>query len=213
MIYIWKENENIFDKYPQLFTIEEFAKLSDRKMKVVCLVCDLDSPISTLPLKERIERALTIMQWPTEGTRVDKNGRNIINGHDDQFEKACEAYKKNQWDEDQDTLNTINAQIQEIKDYLKSDKSVPHTYKGKVVLDSKGKETRVVDPKTLKTASELGEKLPGLVEASKKLQEILKVRKAKLEISTFTANDIEDKSDNEPMSTLDRFHQAKKNES
>ncbi len=206
MQYVWAEGQDIFEKYPELKVVSEYSKLTDRQMKLVCLVADIKSPIKTLPDKQRRERACYTLNFPTEGNRLDKNGRNIVSGQVESIEKAIEVYKKNQYDSDRDTLDSLKQQIQEIKDYLKSDKSQPLIFKGKVVVDNKGKEKTFTDPKNLKLAAELGERLPGLVEAYKKVESILNVKEEKLQIPTFTSNDLPVVEEgDEPLSTLDQF--------
>lgn len=215
MLFKINQTDNVFDLNPGLHAIPEFAKLDDpgintrtpeardRRIKFVILYSDKKSPLRTQPEKQRREEAAKLAGYLMEGKRLDKNGRIVVAGEVEVVEAAIKKYREIQFDEDEDTLNTLYAQVQEIKDYLKSDKSVPVVVKGKIVLNSKGKEIKKIDPKDLKMAAELGEKLPDLVEAAKKLESTLNIEKP-LQIPTYTMADLPTEND-EALSTLDSF--------
>jgi len=215
MLFKINQTDNVFDLNPGLHSIPEFAKLDDpdinartpevrdRRIKFVILFSDKKSPLRTLPEKQRREEAAKLAGYLMEGKRLDRNGRSVVGGEVEVIEAAIKKYREIQFDEDEDTLRTLYSQIQEIKDFLKTDKKIPMVVKGKVVVDSKGKEVKITDPKTLKIAQELGEKLPGLLESAKKLEATLNIEKP-LQIPTYTVADLPTEGE-ESLSTLDSF--------
>jgi hypothetical protein len=208
MLYKIRQDQSVKELNPELDSIPEFADLTDRQMVYVIFVADRRSPLKTLPDKAKKEKATQLAGWGMEGTRPDKNARTVISGGVPAIEKAILKYRELQWDENQDTLDTINAQIQEIKDYMKSDKSIPLVVKDKVVLDSAGKEIRMTNPKNLEIAAKLGEKLPSLIEAKQKLESILQISQdQKPEITTYSSLDLPEVEGEENVSTIDLFWQ------
>ena len=222
MLYKIRDGVSVFDDNPELFAIPEFSALynrtnlpvedRDRRMRFVMLVADRRSPLRTLPDRQRREKAALICGWTMEGTRLDRNAREIVYGKVEPIELAIAKYKELQFDEHQDTLDTVNAQIHEIKEYLKSNKKIPLTKKnGEIVVDKKGKEVWTTDPRILKIATELGTKLPELVEAKQKLEALLQITSEnKVEISTYTSSDLVDAPESENLSLIDQYHQTKK---
>lgn len=202
MLYKIRDQVSVFDDNPELHAVPEFSKLyttainvkdsdRDRRMRFVILVADRRSPLKSLPEKARREKAALLAGYGMEGTRLDKNGRDAVSGNVISIEVAIAKYKEYQWDENQDTLDTINAQIQEIKDYMKSDKSKAKDY-----------------GKALEVASKLGEKLPSLIEAKQKLESILQVsQEQKPEITTYSSLDLPEAEGDESLSTIDMFWQ------
>lgn len=206
MQYRVRDDTDTFELNPELSTIEEFRKLSDRQMKLVIFYADLKSPLRGLPDRPRREQCWKVVKGPMEGTRPDRNGRQWSEGKVESVELGIKRYKELQWDEDRDTLETLKAQIDEIKGFLKSDKTVPLVSKGKVVLDAEGEEIRLNDPKVLKLASELGQKLPDLVEAKKKLEDLLQIKDPPVEMMTGTSADLPPESldGTSELSTIDQ---------
>jgi hypothetical protein len=176
MLYKIKDGVDCFELNPELLAVPEFAKLTERQFRVVALVADRRSPLRTLPDKARREKACLIAGYGMEGARPDKNARTIIAAGVPSIETAIATYKSYQFDENQETLDTINAQIHEIKEYLKSDKSEAKDF-----------------GKALEQAAKLGERLPGLVEAKQKLEALLQIStEQKPEIMTGTSADVPD---------------------
>lgn len=214
MLYKIRQNDNTFDINPGLHAIPEFDKLDDpmvnknfpeardRRIKYVILYADRKSPLRSLPDKQRREKAAQLAGYKMEGNRLDRTGRDVVAGEFPVIEAAIAKYRELQWDEDQDTLDTVVAQIQEIKDYMKSDKTKAKDY-----------------GKALEQATKLGEKLPVLIEAKQKLEELLQISENnKPEIQTFTSQDFSTEvlDSEENLSTIDMAHQQgllNKNES
>jgi len=174
MLYKLVDQKDCFELNPELLAIPEFVKLTDKQFRVVALVADRLSPLRTLPEKQRREKACMIAGYGREGTRPDKNARTIIAGGVESIEKAITVYREYQYDENQATLDTVNAQIHEIKTYLQSDKSESKDY-----------------GKALEQAAKLGERLPGLVEAKQKLESLLHIStEQRPELTTYTSADV-----------------------
>lgn len=200
MLYKIRDQVSVFEDNPELYAIPEFAKLTDRQMRYVMLTADRRSPLRTLPEKQKKEKAARLSGWGMEGNRLDRNGREVVAGGVASIEAAIAIYKSYQHDENAETLETINAQIQEIKEYLKSDKS----------------EAKDVG-KALEQAAKLGERLPGLVEAKQKLETLLQVSmEQKPEIITYSSADIPDdyfQEGSQDLPAIELFMQQKQKQS
>lgn len=200
MLYKIIHDKDSFELNPELHAIAQFSRLTDKQFKVVAFVADQRSPLRTLPDKQRREKACMIAGYGREGNRPDRNARAIIAGEVESIETAIVKYREYQHDEHQDTLDTINAQINEIKEYLKSDKKTAKDY-----------------GKALEQATKLGTKLPELIEAKQKLEGILRISSdQKPEITTFSSLDLPEESldqQSTELNPIELFHlQNRKNE-
>jgi hypothetical protein len=159
VIYKFRFDQDIFEQNEGLRVVEKYAKLTDRQMKFVSLVCDPshDNPVRTLQGKDKREKAALLAGYKRESDnkRLDKNAREISEGKVPSVEAAIEEFKTLHYDQNTDTLETLNSQINEIKEFLKVKKNN--------------------DPKALKAALDLGTKLPELVEAKIKIESLLNV--------------------------------------
>jgi hypothetical protein len=167
MIYKIHWEKNIFEENPGLLAVEKFAKLEDRHMRFVCLVCDpsYDNPVRTLPEKQRREKAAILVGYPLEdGKRLNRNARDLVAGNKSTVEAAIEEFKNLHFDEKQDTLETTKSLIETNKNYIKE---VNNTKE-----DKKGKDYG----KDLERANKFQKELPALIEAQQKIEELLKIQ-------------------------------------
>ena len=142
MLFKLHYEKSPFELNDGLKAIREFAALTDRQFTAVALYTDYDSPIRKLPDLQRKEQAAIIAGYPMEGKRVDKNGRNFVDGKVGSMEKAIKKYKEIQYDRDRETLAGIDRQIHEIMEIVKEDKNQAAT---KVNVSREGTRTEVVD--------------------------------------------------------------------
>lgn len=217
--------KDFFVENPGAEAIEEFNRCTSRQMFFVCLVADRDpdSPLRTQPELRRRTMAAEIAGWPLEdGKRLDKNGRNLVAGKVESVEAAIAKYRELQYDENEDMLMAVDAQIQEAIYMMKANKEelctvvTKRTNKAKDG-DSSVTETTSLDGKMLiqmiKDSMKLGAGLAELKETREKLASMLpKTNTVMSDITTFTSNDFtpEELSDTE-QSTIDTF-MAKKRE-
>jgi len=196
-----------------LKAIKEFVCLTDRQFTAVSLFADYESPLRTLPEQARREQAAIVAGWPMEGKRLDKNGRNFVDGKVRNIETAIRKYKEIQFDEDRETLAGIDRQIHEIRETAKEDKQKASTRR---VVTKDGKIVDVEDNKLkydlIEKAAKLTATLPSLYETKQKLQELLKLKDDTPTLTTFTSTDLDGEESSEELSTLDNFmkQQAKK---
>jgi hypothetical protein len=199
MLYKIIHDKDTFELNPEIKAIAEFADLTDRQFRFVALVADRRTPLRSLPDKQRREKATMICGYGMEGNRPDKNARTLIAGQLEKVEKAILKYRELQWDEHQDTLDTVNAQIDEIKEYLKSDKKNTRDY-----------------GKALEQATKLGSKLPELVEAKQKLESLLNITvEQKPEITTYSSLDLPEEAIQdgaEELPAIEMYHKTQKKE-
>lgn len=212
--------KDFFEMNPGARAIEAFNNLRSRQMFFVCLVADRDndSPLRTQPERTRRERAVVICGYPMEGTRPDKNARDLINRKVESVEKAIIAYKDIQYDEERAMLDAINAQIQETLDAMgldkreaarvvkiKTDKATGNTEKIEYVDAKQLSELRMA-------AIKLGVQLPSLRKSKAELiSSIRSTSPAPLDnILTYSSQDVtDDVVGEEGGSTLDSFNEKR----
>ncbi len=195
MYYRIVAGEDIFNLNPGLRAVPVFKDMTDMQMKFVCFVCDpsFDNPVRTLIGRVRRERSAELAGYKLETSqrRLEKNGREVAAGHIPSVENAIAEFKRLHYDEKTDTYETLTNQIGEIQDFMKSRKAG--------------------DAKKLKQALELGVKLPLLVEAKQKIEQLLSVEttikpvlsgEVKVDIPAV----VEEEVGGEPQSILDRYH-------
>lgn len=192
--------------------IKEFRVLSDRQFTVVALVADYQSPLRTLPDKERRTQAAKIVDWPFEGKRLDKNGRDFVDGKVKSIEAAIRKYREIQYDEDKETLAGVDNQIHQIRKSLQEDKEKAATVTGKDGKDYMDAELR---DKLLEKSAKLSSQLPDLYETKIRLLDLLKL-KDENNIQTFVPEMVtaDDLVGDDSQSTLDVFmeQERRKNE-
>ncbi len=197
MYYRIVAGEDIFDLNPGLRAVPVFKDMTDMQMKFVCFVCDpsFDNPVRTLIGRIRRERSAELAGYKLESSqkRLEKNGRDVVAGNVPSLENAIAEFKRLHYDEKTDTYETLSNQIGEIQDFMKSRKGG--------------------DAKKLKAALDLGVKLPALVEAKQKIEQLLSVETTIKPI--FGKNNEvlpnipiveEEEVGDQPQSILDRFH-------
>ena len=195
MYYKLVAGVDIFELNPGLRAVPKFKDLTDVQMKYICLMLDPshDNPVRTLIGKQRREKAAILAGYSLEPDikRLNKSGREVIDGHIKSINEGIEEFKKLHYDEKIETIESINNQIAEIRDFLNEKKK---------------------DPKVMKQGLDLGNMLPELLESRKKAEEILNVTyNQKPELGeTFTVADLPDE-DNQELSLLDQVMQNKMN--
>jgi len=217
------EGREFFDLNPGAEAIPEFNSRSSRQMFFVCLVADRapDSPLRTLPEPQRRLKAAELVGFPTEdGKRLDKNGRNVVNGKVPTVETAIAKYRELQYDPDKAELDAIDAQIQEAITMMTADK-MSLCSREIVKSNDKTKETTkttYVDAeaafKLAETAMKLGARLVELKKAKNDLMALIpKSEPIMADIITYSAHDLdpEEMSSDGAVSTIDAF-MAKKRE-
>lgn len=211
MLYKIVHDKSCFDLNPELFAIKEFADCysnialvkeedRDRRFRVVALVADRRSPIRSLPEKRRREQACLISGYGLEGNRPDRNARDIISGKVEVVEKAIIKYRELQYDENEDTLNSVNSLIQSNRNFINSVNTAKEEEKNKREY-----------AKSLEMANKFSEGLPKLIETKQKLEVLLNIsHDQKAEIQTYTGSDIESNSaeGSENLSLIDQYWQS-----
>lgn len=174
MLYKINPSQDIFELNPGLMAVPTYSILTSKQMTYVCLLCDpsRDNPIRTLSGKSRKERACVLAGYPLEsdGKRLAKNAREIVEGKIASIEAAIEEFEKNHYNEQIRNREALRKQITEIREFLEGDKRIPMVDRGKIILNSKGEEMFITDQKALKLASELAVKLPELEAALELLE-------------------------------------------
>lgn len=215
MLYKIRQETSVFQDNPELYAIPEFAKLDssglptlkpgdlgDRRMRFVMLVVDRRSPLRTLPEKQRREKAAMILGFPMEGKRLDRNGRDAVNGNVPAIEAAIEKYREYQHDENQATLDSTNTLIQTNKDFINSVNS-------RTEEEKKDKQYG----KDVELANKFANQLPSLIEAKQKLEALLQISADhKPELTTYTSADVSDEyfeDGGQELPSIELYHQSR----
>lgn len=210
MLFKLHYDKSPFELNDGLKSISEFANLTDRQFTAVCLFTDYDSPLRKLPEIQRREQAAIIAGYPLEGKRLDKNGRNFVDGKVGSVEKAIKKYKEIQYDRDRETLAGIDRQIHEIMEIVKEDKIKAAT---KITVSKDGNRTESVDHelryKLVEAATKMAKTLPELYKSRKEMVDLIGDKENKPELPTFTSSDVfienEEETSDENLSTVDQY--------
>lgn len=211
MLFKLHYEKSPFELNDGLKAISEFANLTDRQFTAVALYADYESPLRKLPDLPRKEQAAIIAGYPLEGKRLDKNGRNFVDGKVASVEKAIKKYKEIQYDKDRETLAGIDRQIYEIMAIVKEDKIQAAT---KVTVSKEGNRSEVVDHelryKLVEAATKMAKNLPDLYKTRKEMIDLMGEKENVPELPTFTSSDViidneEDETSNENLSTVDQY--------
>lgn len=172
---------DIFEDNPELRSIEKYAVCSSRDLKYIFLVYDYKSPYRNLPIEQRKLKALLEAGFKMErdGTRPDKNARDVSNGKIDKINEAIKEFLSQQRDEDQELGNAVDSQISEIRNFLKRPK------------ETEG-EWRI--------AISLIEKLPKILKDRNQIFEILELR------DNLEASLLVQEKEEQPVSTLEQYN-------
>lgn len=187
--------QDIFELNPGLRAVDKFGRLTSTQMTYVCLVMDNsnDNPIRTLEGERRREKAAKLAGYSmteSDGKRINKNVREIIDGKVTSINEAIEAYKELHYNEEEGILYSMSSQISQIK----------------IFLDKPNKKAS-----ELERSIKLAEKLPDLIKAKKELEQLLNTtvsQKPVLDDVVVLPEPVLEGA-TEPMSTLDMFMMAR----
>jgi hypothetical protein len=202
MLFKIKHDKDIFELNPELRAIPEFDKLEPRQMQVVALVADYNSPLKSLPEKERRTKACELSGYKFESIgRLARDGRAVVYGERHTIEAAIKRYREIQYDERRATLEAIDAQINEAIEIMKMDKS-------KIVKRTTKKGDNVIEEyytpiELAEKAMKLGKGLAELKETKEVLLSQLDKTESVTDIITYTSADINPEDVTGEISTLD----------
>ncbi len=169
--------KDVFELNPELRAIEEFNRLTSRQMVYVILSTDYLGPFRKRSTDDRRYQAAVAAGYKFEKdtTKLDNNGRNLIQGKVGSVQAAVNKYQEIQKDEDRETLLSVSLLISQIRDLNNQpDKTVAE----------------------LEKAVKLTMSLDKLVETKKRLEEILDMRdvqevgEASIEDNTISDSDL-----------------------
>ncbi len=194
MLFKIIHGKDIFELNPDLKLIPEFADLLPMQMTTVALFADYESPFRTKPEKERREIAAKAGGYPleTDGKRLNKNGREFVDGKRTTLERAIEKYKEIQYDETRAILGAYDKQIQEILELMTMDKTELFEKDPKLAMDLAEK------------AGKLSKLLPEIKESKKKIQELMNAKDNAPELGNYVTADSLPESE-EGLSMVDQM--------
>lgn len=209
MLFKLQYEQSPFSLNDGLKAIKEFVCLSDRQFTAVALYADYESPIRKLPDVQRREQAAIIAGYQMEGKRLDKNGRNFVDGKVRTIESAIRKYREIQFDKDKETLAGIDRQIHEIMEIVKEDKIKAAS---RVVISKDGSRSEFVDHelryKLVEAATKMAKTLPDLYKSRKEMLDLIGQKENPPELPTFTSSDIiteDEEASDQSLSTVDQY--------
>lgn len=196
MYYKLIAGQDIFELNPGLRAVPSFNEMTDMQMKFICLMCDPsnDNPVRTLEGKNKRTKAAILAGYKLESDnkRLQQNGRDIVNGKNKTIEEGFKQFNDLHYNEKLDTYESLAVQIAEIRDFLKSKKMGDH--------------------KKMTAAINLGVKLPELVEAKMKIENLLNLTtsmKPELDSALTVPELIAEETADESTSILDQVMKRK----
>lgn len=178
-------DKSILEDNPELKSIPEFERLTERQLRYVFLVELYNSPLRLMKVEDRKLKSALVAGYKFEksGTRPDMNCRNLIAGKVGNVEAARKMLKELQYDLEREIKDTLEFQIEEVLSFIKkADKT----------------------PDELKKAVEFSNKLSNILENRKKILEILNFREQNIVEQNEDENIL---SNTEDFSLLDEFNQ------
>lgn len=174
----------VLEDNPELATIPELAKLTDKQLRYIFFVDWYKSPYRFLPIEDRKYKAVLRAGYKLEsdGKRLDMNARNMVDGKVQNVEIGRAAFKGLQYDIEREVKETLDLQIGEILRFMRSP----------------GKSVAELD-KVVKWTSNLG----SILENRKKIIEILNLRDGE---SVLDVEEVEDES-LDSLSILEQFNE------
>jgi hypothetical protein len=127
MIYKVNPKKSIFETNPGLDTNALFAACTDRELKYIFLVYDIEGPYAKMRLDDRKKKVAYEVGYKKErgGRRFDKNGRKVLNGSIAKVNHAITEFISIQKKANRNYsfLQAIDNQIEETLKFLQSEDS------------------------------------------------------------------------------------------
>ena len=176
------QGEDFFDSNPEALAIKEFSKATSRHMKYVCLAYDYDSPLASIPLKQRKIEAALQAGYKRDArpgyNSLDGAATRAVNGDVKAIQSAIKKFLEIQYDLEKETLKALEAQLAEFIEFAKK----------------KGK-----DEKQLALAEKLMDKMPTRLKQLKQLKQSVGER----EIEIDEVKDVKE----EDVSAQDKYNE------
>lgn len=125
----------LFEENPGLNSVPDFVGKSERMLRYVFLVYDYESPYRKMPIEYRKHKCVILAGYKLEpdGTRLDKNARDIVGGTNPTIAQLIRVFMELQGNPEKEVLAAYDAQIHEWKELMskknKSDKERDHVFK------------------------------------------------------------------------------------
>lgn len=155
MIFKVLKDVDFFEANPEASLIEQFSVLTSDEMKYTSLVYDFDSPFRNIPIVERKEKILHILNFKKRGNSWNKKILSMLDGVEKKYGIAAEYYRSLMKDLDKSTLFAYESQMEECQDFLST--------KGKTSSD-------------MKTAMQMQKMMEESRSVIKKLKEEIEIR-------------------------------------
>lgn len=182
MLFKIDQSVDFIELNPSVKAIPEFAERTSQQLTFIALVADYQSPLQQLPERQRREKAAQLAgyKFESDGKRLDKNGRNIVEGKVDSVELGIKKYRELAPDYDKEMLQAVDNRIYSIMEALKTDYTIIHKTDPSKALTLEEKSAK------------LGTRLAELRDTRLKLQETVQ---SNVKIDTFTSADLPNDSE------------------
>ena len=191
MIYKIEKDKSVFESNPGLELNPIFMECSDKELKYVFLLYDIDSPYAKMSFDERKKRAAISagFKMNAAGTSFDRTAKLILDGKSKRVNNAIREFNDIQRKSNPhfNILTTISKQIDKTTEFL--DKM----------------PAKDMTPDEMMKRNRLATGLVELVDARKKIEKLLASTALEDEPDTTTTTE-EAIMDYESMSTVERFN-------
>jgi len=120
MILDVSDVDKIKENNPWIGAYDQLKDLTNRQLLYIALAHDYHTPLRTLNVIERKQKAAVLAGYRMEksGKRLDKNARDVTDGKNDAIEAGIYAYIASLGDQDRETLEAFDTQIQYFREAL-----------------------------------------------------------------------------------------------
>jgi hypothetical protein len=124
MLYKIENGKTVFESNPGLDSNEVFAKCSDRELRYVFLLYDVESPYINMRFKDRQHKAASEAGYKKEkdGKRFDRNAREVLKGSRIVVRRAIAEFKLIQQSSNTNysILETVKTQIERNLNFIEN---------------------------------------------------------------------------------------------
>lgn len=127
MLFKVEVGKDVFEINQELKSIPEFERLTSRQMVYVILSTDYSSPFRKMTVEDRNHQAAITAgyKYEKDGTRLDMNARNLVEGKTGSVQAAIKKYREIQHDDDYETLQSVSKLIADVRAFNnKKDKNI-----------------------------------------------------------------------------------------
>jgi len=122
MLFQIEPNKDVFKTNPEALIYEEFKHMTSKMFKCLILFADYKSPLRQKPKDDRFRLAAMQAGYKVDSShheQLEKRARELFSEDNKYWNAGFAKYMEIQHDEDRESLEMVEAQINNIRDVLK----------------------------------------------------------------------------------------------